>query len=486
MKSNKKTSLQTRFLIALIIMAIVLIAIVWFMQIYMLDTSYRRIRTRDVKEATNEVVNMLIDGDNYDEISKFSMDRGVSIIIENRTDNTAIILNPMQLENILGINSKDRLEQLMSLPNDYVDKTLYITNTRRPGGLGIYDTSISDINSNDVNAIAYFYGNSEINSNSFKIIGLGEIMPLNATVMTLRTQLIYISAFLILIAVILAYFLSKSISKPITEITDEANQLAMGNFDIHFNDSNYEEISQLSHTLNYTAVQLKKADQITKDLIANVSHDLRTPLTMISGYGEVMRDIPGEAKPENIQVIIDEANRLTNLVNNMLEISKLQAGAIDINKTSINASEFASKIYNTYSKMLENSDYTFVLNNSLQDVYFLGDNMRLEQVFYNLINNALAHVGEDKTVEITAKTTDDNCVYFAITDHGVGISEENKALIWNRYFRITDQNLNMPTGSGLGLSIVKSILELHDATYGVDSEVGKGSTFWFKLPIEEA
>ena len=169
----------------------------------------------------------------------------------------------------------------------------------------------------------------------------------------------------------------------------------------------------------------------------------------------------------------------------MMDISKLQAGAIDINRTSINVSEFVMKIYNTYAKMMDNTDYVFKVNCDLQDVYVSGDNMRLEQVFYNLINNAIVHVGNDKAIIISAYMHEDK-VRFEVTDHGEGISEENIPLIWQRYFRIKDQKSVAPTGSGLGLWICKTILELHKAEYGVESQLNRGTTIWFELPKEEA
>lgn len=495
MKSNKKSvSLNLRILTFFGLLSLILIFLVWFMQIYLLDNTYRDIRIRGVKQTTEKVIDMFVsfqESDEtdteklYEEISKYSNEKGVSFIVAATGMDSSIIINPIPMESILGINTNERINQLRNLIPDMEGKLLYITNSRRPGGLGIYDASFTDINSNEVKAIAYFRTIITKNGNPIRIIALGDIIPVKATEDTLRQQLILISITIIIIAALLSYWLSKSITKPIEQLTNNAAELAKGNYDIHFTSKDYNEISQLSDTLDYTATQLKKADQITKDLIANVSHDLRTPLTMISGYGEVMRDIPGEATPENIQVIIDEANRLTSLVNNMMDISKLQAGAIDINRTSINVSEFVMSIYNTYAKMMDNTEYMFKVNCDLQDIYVSGDNMRLQQVFYNLINNAIVHVGEDKQIIISAYLHDDN-VRFEVTDHGEGISEENIPLIWQRYFRIKDQKSVAPTGSGLGLWICKTILELHKAEYGVESQLNKGTTIWFELPKEEA
>ena len=143
---------------------------------------------------------------------------------------------------------------------------------------------------------------------------------------TLRIQLIYISVILILLSLVIAFIISRRVSRPIIVINDTAKELAKGNFSVEFNGKDYREISELSDTLNHTAKELSKTDVLQKELLANVSHDLRTPLTMITAYSEVMRDLPGENTPENVQVIIDETKRLTVLVNDLLDMSKIQAG----------------------------------------------------------------------------------------------------------------------------------------------------------------
>ncbi|MEG1066950.1 MAG: histidine kinase dimerization/phospho-acceptor domain-containing protein, partial [Erysipelotrichaceae bacterium] len=171
----------------------------------------------------------------------------------------------------------------------------------------------------------------EDNNNEVAIVLNARITPVGSTVETLRSLLILISLILVIVALIIAYIISKKISKPIVNINEGAKQLAKGNYDVEFSSTGYEEIQELSNTLNYAAKELNKVESYRKDLIANISHDLRTPLTMIAGYGEVMRDLPNENNKENIQIIIDETNRLTNMVNDMLDLSKLQAGVLELN-----------------------------------------------------------------------------------------------------------------------------------------------------------
>lgn len=151
------------------------------------------------------------------------------------------------------------------------------------------------------------------------------ISPVDATVLTIRTQLICVTFLMLIFALLLAFLISRKISKPIVKINESAKELARGKYETRFDASGYREISELGGTLDYAACELGKTEQLRRDLIANISHDLRTPLTMITGYAEVMRDLPGENTPENVQVIIDETNRLTSLVNDVLDLSRLES-----------------------------------------------------------------------------------------------------------------------------------------------------------------
>lgn len=144
---------------------------------------------------------------------------------------------------------------------------------------------------------------------------------------------------MILLSLLIAFIISKRVSKSIIRVNDSAKELAKGNFDVEFDGKDYREITELSDTLNYTAKELSKSDVLQKELLANVSHDLRTPLTMITAYSEVMRDLPGENTPENVQVIIDETKRLTFLVNDLLDMSKIKAGVTTLETKEYDLSE---------------------------------------------------------------------------------------------------------------------------------------------------
>ena len=251
---------------------------------------------------------------------------------------------------------------------------------------------------------------------------------------------------------------------------------------MHFDNHEYVEIHELNETLNYAARELKKVEGLRKELIANMSHDLRTPLTMISGYGEMMRDIPGENNAENVQVIIDEANRLTTLVNEILDVSKLQSGVQSLEISTFDIVSKTKQICNRIEKMLKR-DFTIKMD-QIGPVLVDGDEVKLTQVIYNLITNAVNY-SEDRKEIIIHQEVKDGIYHFAVQDFGKGIKKDMLPYVWDRYYRANTAHVRAKLGSGIGLSIVKGILELHHAQYGVESEEGKGSTFWFSIQIHQ-
>ena len=250
-----------------------------------------------------------------------------------------------------------------------------------------------------------------------------------------------------------------------------------------FSGEGFKETRELAETLNYAASELSKNDRLSKELIANISHDLRTPLTMITGYSEVMRDIPGENTPENVQVIIDEANRLSELVSALLDLSKLQAGAGRLDISRFDLTETIMDAMYRYSKLTERYGYRIEFYSD-RNVMIDADRAMLLQVLYNLINNAINYIGEDKLV-IVEQTVKQDAVRISVTDHGEGIAPEQLPYIWDRYYKVDKVHRRATVGTGIGLSIVKGVLESHGAAYGVDSTPGVGSTFWFEISVSQ-
>ena len=319
---------------------------------------------------------------------------------------------------------------------------------------------------------------------TYAVFQRAHISPLGAMIKAIENQVLFIGTLLIILTLILAAIMAKVITKPLEQVNKAAKNLAVGKYNTEFTGRGYREIDELSDTLNYAARELSKNERLQKELISNVSHDLRTPLTMIKGYSEVMRDIPEENTPENVQVIIDETTRLTELVNDMLDLSKIQSGARAADMREFCLTEMVRSTMFRYEKLTMQGGYKIDFH-AERDVYVIADSTMILQVVYNLINNAINYSGEDKSVSVLQSVKNDT-VRISVTDTGEGISEEEIPLIWDRYYKVDKVHKRATVGTGLGLSIVKEILELHNATYGVVSTPGKGSTFWFELRTSES
>ena len=311
----------------------------------------------------------------------------------------------------------------------------------------------------------------------------GNITPLNATTETLASQMRYIALFMIVAVAILTLLMYRHIAKPIIGITSNAKQLPQGKYTIDPKTNRYKEAADLNNTLVQAANDIQKADKAKRDLISNVSHDLRTPLTMIGGYGEMMIDLPEEKTDENIQVIVDETKRLNALVNDLLDMSRLQDGRIVLHKEVFDISALLKTQLQKYDVYRMQEGYT-IESELLDTIYVNADKKRIEQVINNFLNNAVNYGGEAKRI-IVREIKKENTVRIEVQDFGEGIDSKDLDNIWDRYYKVDKEHVRVANGSGIGLNIVKQLLELHGVPYGVKSSKGKGSTFYFEMPIEK-
>lgn len=308
--------------------------------------------------------------------------------------------------------------------------------------------------------------------------------PMDGAVSILRKQLIVVTIIVFVLSFVISYFISNFISSPIVKMSKSAKELAKGNFNVKFNtDSNIHEIDELAETLNYTSSELSKTDEYRRDLMANVSHDLKTPLTMIKAYAEMSVDLHDKDKKkriEDVKVITEEVDRLTGLVNDILDLSKMQSNIDNLVYEEFDIVSLCNDIIDRYSILKETEDYIFKLKTSSKKIVVYADRKKMEQVIYNLINNAINYTGEDKTVKVNVFEKDFG-VLVQVIDSGKGIKESDIPYIWDRYYKNKKKHKRNLVGTGLGLSIVKNILELHNFKYGVDSSINKGSSFYFVI-----
>ncbi len=467
--SRYVSGISWRLFGSLIAFVVLILAVIWIFQIVLLNRFYENSKLEELRKSDKLITELINDTTVLQEqIDILSVD----------TD-TCIRVFRIDGDKLLEIASSD-VNKNCTLHNADRDLTKFYINAVRHGG-SFSHTQRDKYGEGSALSTVMVTVRSDKDGHTYAIMQDSQLMPLDATVNTLQRQFGWIMCILIMGALIMALALSRMICLPMQRMSQSAKRLAKGDYNAHFEGGGYREAEELADALNYAASELQKNDNLQKELVANISHDLRTPLTMIKGYGEVMRDIPDENTPENVQVIIDETERLTELVNDMLDLSKIRAGTRKPEIEVFELTETVAAVLLRYEKFTEQQAYVidFVREES---VCVKADRTMILQVVYNLVNNALNYTGEDKTVIIT-QTVNEGRVRISVTDTGVGIAEEDLPYIWDRYYKVDKVHKRAVVGTGLGLSIVKGILESHGARYGVDSKVGEGSTFWFELGV---
>lgn len=467
MKPKKRISIKSRVFGGFLIFTCVILALLWIFQIAMLDTFYRNIKIKELENSADTLIAAIDSPDLQEVANKISEGNQINILITN--------------ENGFGL-IVSYYSQSNAIYRGYAAQYAAIYNETVANGGTIFQEYSNQTNSFTPSKEALESDNMVLAKSTTNSLGQNRLIllhsnltPVDATKTTLEFQLYCITFIMIFLAFILALILAVVITKPIDKINNTAQLLGEGNYGVHFDESGYKEISELARTLNYTTYELSKLEALRRDLIANISHDLRTPLTMIEGYSEVMRDIPNELNSENVQIIIDESHRLTSLVNDMLDLSRLQSGTIPLESETFCITQSVSEIIERYKKL---SDINVTFESDF-DVYVYADQIKISQVIYNLLNNAVIHSGDEKNITIRQKVNN-GFVRIEIIDHGKGIEPEILKDIWERYYK-ADRTKKNNAGTGLGLSIVKAILDLHKASYGVESQLNKGSNFWFEL-----
>lgn len=230
----------------------------------------------------------------------------------------------------------------------------------------------------------------------------------------------------------------------------------------------------------------RQMDKLRKDFIANVSHELRTPIALMQGYSEaIVDDIAESAEDKNelAQIIQDESMRMSRLVNELLDIGRMEAGFIELNYESTEVEAFINRIYKKFAGLASEKNIEIALTHEIESEMILVDRDRMEQVFTNLIDNALSHTNDGGKVDIHVKSLE-NMFLVDVKDNGSGIAEEDLSFIFERFYKADKSRTRskVKKGTGLGLAIVKHIITAHNGSISVKSKVGIGTTFSFKIP----
>ena len=459
---KKKFSLRIELIIFLLIFVLSILGLIYFFQTTFLDSFYKDSKINVLENIASEV-KLSIENDDLDDY----MDQ---ITISNEVC-VRVVSNNSKYNNV-GACSLKNLD--FNTINDIAKQT------SDNGGDKLFDLFRYHVNSESELDVYIYSKLFDINDETVMVLVSTMITPIGATISTIKSQYVIIVGIVVIMTIILALILSHFIIKPIKKINDESKNLAKGEYDKSKVNFKIKEFDELNNTLDKANEDISKADKAKKELLANVSHDLRTPLTMIVGYGEMIRDLPEENNESNINVIIDEAKRLSTLVDDLLDISRIENNNIKLNKKDVSLNDLLTNTYHQYEKYCEAQNVKFELKLS-EDKIVSIDEARIKQVLYNFINNALNYNDKDNQLIILGSEIIDNKTRVYVYDNGEGISDKDINNIWDRYYKVDKLHKRSHIGSGIGLALSKQLLEAHNIKYGVESKVGEYTKFYFDL-----
>ncbi|MBQ1432345.1 MAG: HAMP domain-containing histidine kinase [Ruminococcus sp.] len=469
-----RRGIQTYVWIYCMVLTVLILITIWLCQYVFLYNYYQSAKISSISHEADRIITAYGTPDEEIVNRTVAYENNMCIII---TDSEG---NPVVRENNLGSFSKLNND----IENNYSMYIYEIKSELQKSGNVNYTTTFSNKDP-DVKEMIYCQKiyKDDTPSQAYLFIEC-TVEPMDSTVSIIREQLIYITIILFELAFIVTMFITMRVSRPIVQITKTAKRFGEGDFNVKFEGEGYKEAEELALVLNDAKNELRKVSDLRKDLIANISHDLRTPLTMVKAYAEMIRDLSGDnpvKRAEHVQVIIDEADRLSNLVNNLLDLSKLESGNMELNLQKFSIVDKLNDCMTRYQLVIEQNGYDMKYEAD-DDREVTADPDKLDQVIYNFLNNAINYTNDDKVIRLKQINMDKK-VRIEVSDNGKGIAKDMLPKVFDRYYRDAKVKRDV-VGTGLGLAICKEILKCHGFAFGVRSEEGKGTTFWFEIPCK--
>ncbi|MFQ6058461.1 MAG: sensor histidine kinase [Anaerolineae bacterium] len=308
----------------------------------------------------------------------------------------------------------------------------------------------------------------------------------------LAPSLIWIGGLALVVSVVVGFFLSRSITRPLEAMTVASEEMAQGRYEQEIAVEGADEVARLARAFNTMAREVARAHRMQRDLVANVSHDLKTPLTAIQGFAQALLDGTAqdeEAYRKSARIISEEAERMSRLIHDLLELARLESGQAAMVKEPMDLLEVLSACAEKFAPRADQEEVSLKLSLPPTLPQIRGDAHRLEQAFTNLLDNAFKYTPAGGSVELAAYQTSEENVEVVVADTGVGIPPEDLPRIFERFYRIDKartggQARGRSSGTGLGLAIVKEIVQAHGGRITAASQEGRGSRFTVTLPAQ--
>lgn len=462
--------MMARLWLIMMVLVIFTIALMWVSQILVLERNYTKVAIEGIQERLEPVEEQLNNEDLADNdqlipyLSKTI--NGKLMIVDSDGQLEAMYSYGHQLDiaadgqNIRPWKNIRDSEEYQSI----LDGEPFNREVRKGSQLISYEIGIPILYNGQQEYIILTQNFTELN----------QVLDMN------RRQLIFFSVLLIIASSILAHILSRKFTKPIHIIKGTVDDLASGDLTAVPNLKLNDEVGQLARSVEELSRALRRVDDLRKEVIANISHELRSPLALIGGYAEMVRDIhwkDEEKRTEDLDLIIRESKRMSEMVNDILDYSQLQTGYLQLKKEWYNLYEIVESEIMFCEASAREYGIQIRLVSDETEIPVYVDALKMSQVIRNLLYNALNHTEYKKEVIVSLKAGDDGCLV-EVKNPGNPIPEEERELIWERYQRSQHQ-AGRREGTGLGLSIVSTILKAHGMAYGVDYQ-DQMTVFWFR------
>ena len=478
---NKLRSFGFRLWLYFVLFTAIIFSVLWLLQTVFLQSFYDEMIIHNTKAAAEEMIRHSTDEDFEEWIDELSRKNSLLVYM---TDQDGKLLyssdefTGMRKKNMSsdsapsGKRNEKRGMSLRSLPEEYASflESLQASETGRV-----------EIRMENYYVFGAYI--DEADSEEKTVLYVGATMDaVGASVTIIRMQLLWVTLLSVLIGLVLSWFIAKRFSSPVDRLSVKARHLGEKDYEPGGKKSFCVELDELSETLDRTNENIAAARVFQMELLANVSHDLRTPITMIKGYAEMIRDLSWDDEEQcakDVAVIVREADRLTALVNEIMEYSELKTENRTEEHFSLNLSLLCEQTAASF-ETLKKPDGILVEKEIAPDLIVSGNSGRLQRALYNLMDNAARHTGDSRRIRVSLAARDQSAV-LTVTDFGPGIPPEELPYIWDRYY--TTRMRKGKGVSGLGLAIVRQITERHGGTCSARCEPAGGSSFLLQLPL---
>lgn len=483
-KNKKNKSLKTKLFLYFILFTAIIFSVLWLLQFVFLQNFYDAMLINNTRSAAEKIVQNSSSADITSFIDETAGKNSLLVYITDTDKNVLFISDEYKkgqgkkrME--AGVQVRDKEAHLRngnyrSLPENFGEFTDALEQSEngvvelKDDGFYVYGSYID------------FYGND---GKSVLYVGTA-LDAVGAAVNIIGAQLAIVTGLSVLTGFILAWLFSRKFSRPVARLSEKAKNLGEeGAAEVEGYKKGFcREIDDLNDTLDSTSVKLSEAKKFQMELLANVSHDLRTPLTMIKGYAEALEDFSdadAEQIKEDAGVIVKEADRLTALVNEIMEYSELKTKDGTVDLADVDLSAVAANTADSFEALFRHENVKLE-RDIAEGIHVNGKKSMLERMVYNLADNALRHTGADKRIRLSL-SKDGDMAHLSVRDYGEGIPKKIAENIWDRYY--TFRQRQGKGVSGLGLAIVKQTTGIHGGECYVESREGEGSTFTVEIPL---